>query len=94
MPRHSRCQKAIHHMTLCVDKLQNEAIKRDILDDDEDSIEEDYLRDQTRILKQMTNTCYLFWKSSYHTNRKKFDLEDALSNISVNYNDEEFLKSF
>ena len=94
MPRHSRRQKAIHHMQLRVEKLQKEAFERDIVDDDEDSIEEEYLRDQTRILKQMTSTRYLFRKSYYRTNRKKFDLEDALSNSSVNYNDEEFLKSF
>ena len=94
MPRHSRRQKAIHHMQLRVEKLRKEAFERDIVDDDEDSIEEEYLRDQTRILKQMTSTRYLFRKSYYRTNRKKFDLEDALSNSSVNYNDEEFLKSF
>ena len=94
MPRHSHRQKAIHHLKLRVEKLRKEAFERDILDEDEDSVEEDYLHDQTRILKQMTNTRYLFRKSRYRTDRKKFDLEDCLSTSSVHYNDEEFLKSF
>ena len=42
----------------------------------------------------MIESCYLFRKSTNMTNCNKFDLEDALSEDSVNLNHEEFLFAF
>jgi hypothetical protein len=48
----------------------------------------------TRVLKRKRNSHYLFRKSKYRKKRTKFDLQDCLSEDSVNYSDEEFLYSF
>ena len=42
----------------------------------------------------MESSRYLFRSSDYRTDRKPFDLDDALSSNSKNINDEEFLCHF
>ena len=46
------------------------------------------------MLNNMIHSCYLFRKVKYRRNRKKFDMNNALSYTSINFNEEEFLSSF
>ena len=93
MPRKSLRLKTIELMRERISKLRKEYIERELLDE-EDSIEDDkYLRYLT-VLKDMVRKRYMYRKSYYRTNRKKFDLDDALSYDSQNFNDEEFLLHF
>ena len=63
--------------------------------DEEDSVEDDrYIVYNRSLLQKMIRRCYLFWKSKYQKKCMKFDLEIALSFISINFNDKEFLSSF
>ena len=62
--------------------------------DDDDSAEDQILMLETSKLKHMIESRYLFRKATNITNGNKFDLEDALSEDSVNFNDEEFLNAF
>ena len=93
MPRHSRRQQSIHLMELRIEKLRKEAIEREIAGDDDDSVEEDNLYYQSLVLDKMKNSRYLFRKK-YRKKTKTFDMEDALSLNSINFNDEEFLSHF
>jgi hypothetical protein len=56
------------------------------------------MRKETLFKMSMINICtlyfYFYHKSSYRKRRTKFNLEDCLSDNSLNYNDEEFLYSF
>jgi hypothetical protein len=67
--------------------------EREFLDED-DSIEDDRLLQSATKLKDMKNSRYVFREPTYRKERTVFDLEDALSFDSINYNDEEFLKAF
>ena len=93
MPRKSLCLKTIELMRERISKLRKEYIERELLDE-EDSIEDDKYLHYLTVLNQMVRKRYMYRKSYYRTNRKKFDLDDALSYDSENYNDEEFLLHF
>ena len=62
--------------------------------DEEDDIVDDEFMEECDKLDSMKNNHYLFRSSSYRKNRNKFDVEDALSDDSININDEEFLFLF
>ena len=93
MPRKSLRLKAIDVLKLHVSRLRREYLLREI-DDEEDSLEDEKYFRKKSMLNNMIQSRYLFRRSKYRRNRKKFDLEDALSYNSVNYNDEEFLLNF
>ena len=93
MPRKSLRRKAIDIMEAKVRKLRLLYYLREA-DDEEDSLEDDRLIIESKKLDKMKATRYLFRHSSYRKDKKKFDLVDALSKESKNYNDEEFLQAF
>ena len=62
--------------------------------DKEDSSKDDLLMMETNHLKRQMKSRYLFRSSTYQKNWNKFDLDDALSYESKNFNDEEFLNAF
>ena len=93
MPRKSLRLKAIDVLKLHVTRLRREYILREI-DDEEDSLEDEKYFRKKSMLDNMIQSRYLFRRSKYRRNRKKIDLDDALSYNSVNYNDEEFLLNF
>jgi hypothetical protein len=62
--------------------------------DDEDHSEDERLMKASEQLKVMENSRYLFRDSKYRRTKKVFDYEDAISNESKNFNDEEFLGTF
>jgi hypothetical protein len=45
-------------------------------------------------LRSIKNSCFLYRSSTYRKNRRKFDVQDALSFDSIHYNEEEFLFAF
>ena len=85
--------KAIEVLRHHVLKLKKQFILHHVLDD-EDSDEDDYFIHRRKALRQMESNRYFRRKSNYRKERKKFDLEDALSYNSFHYNDEEFLYNF
>ena len=93
MPRKSLRRRALETMQAKVRKLWMMYHLRESLDE-EDSLEDDRLLHQSDLLNKMMNSRYLFRASSNRKKRIKFNLEDALSYESVNYNDEEFLNAF
>ena len=93
MPRKSRRRKTIESLQLEIKELKKASILREIMDE-EDSDEDDIYIQRQELCKKMMRRRYMFRRSKYRTNRKKFDLEDALSYNSYNYNDEEFLGAF
>ena len=93
MPRKSRRLKAIQSLQLRISKLQKECIERE-MHDEEDSLEEDRLMHLRSLLDRMIRCRYLFRKKKYRKVRQKFNLDDALSYSSINFNDEEFLLNF
>jgi hypothetical protein len=93
MPRYSYRLAAISWMTKHIAKLKKDALYRE-LEDEEDSLEDDYLYFQELKLKRMKAARYLFRDPTYRK-RKKFDLEDCLlEENSQEFNDTEFLNSF
>ena len=93
MPRKSLHRKAIEAVFHHVKRLQLRATLRKVMDDN-NSLKDYRLQCLTSKLKSMINSRYLFRKSKNRTCRNKFDLEDALSEDSVHFNDEEFLAAF
>ena len=93
MPRKSSRQQAIEMMSYHVHHLRLMNHHHDAIDDN-DSIEDERLINQTTKLREMENSCYLFHSTNYRVNRNKFDLEDALSYTSTNFNNEEFICPF
>ena len=93
MPRKSLQRQLIDAMFEKVQKLRFHANLRNLMVE-EDSIEDDRLIHQTSVLKKMIRSRYLFRSKFNRKDRAKFDLEDALSYDSKNYNDEEFLFAF
>ena len=93
MPRKSLRRKAIEAVFHHVKRLQLRARLCEVMDDN-DSLEDYRLQYLTSKLKSMINSRYLFRKSKNRKSCNKFDLEDALSEDSVHFNDEEFLAAF
>ena len=93
MPRKSLRRQAIDTLEAKVRKLRLRYHLRQAMDE-EDSLEDDMLIIQSQKLKRMKRKRYLFRHSSNRKNRKRFDLEDALSYESKIFNDEEFLFAF
>ena len=93
MPRKSRRRKTIELLQLEIKQLKKESILREIMSE-EDSDEDDIYIQKQQLCDAMIRTRYLFRRSKYRKDRKKFDLEDALSYDSINYNEEEFLGAF
>ena len=93
MPRSSKRRETLKQMHLRVSKLHQEWIEHEVLDE-EDSDEDDKYIYYRSILQKMLKSRYLFRKKKYRKDRKLFDIDDALSYNSINYNDEEFLYYF
>ena len=93
MPRKSLRKKALDLMQAKVNKLTLMYHMREAMDEEE-SLADDELIEQSEILEQMKKKRYLYRSSSYRKDRKNFDLEDTLSDKSKNMNDEEFLSLF
>jgi hypothetical protein len=93
MPRKSNRKEALDALRRRVYKLKKNALLRELMDE-EDSIQDDYDQCMFALLKKKEKCRYLFRKTKYRKNRQKFNLQDCLSEDSVNYNDEEFLYCF
>jgi hypothetical protein len=76
-----------------VERQKKEAFNRELLEE-EDSDQDDRDASTLRFLQSLKNKCYVYCKSKYRMNRRKFDLQDAVSYDSVHYNEEEFLFAF
>ena len=64
------------------------------MNNEEDSLEDDRYFKKKLVLNNMIHSRYLFRKSTYRKDRKSFDIDDALSFDSKNFNTEEFLLTF
>ena len=93
MPRKSLRRKAIEAMEAKVQQLRLRYYLREGLDE-KDSFEDDRLIIESNKLGKMKRNRYLFRHSSYRTDRKLFDLADALSYDSKKFNEDEFLFAF
>jgi hypothetical protein len=93
MPRKSLRRYAIEAVGRKVKNLQLKERLRDVMDE-EDSTEDRILSVEESKLKRMIGSRYLFRRKRNRKVRKKFDLEDCLSEDSQHFNDEEFLNSF
>ena len=93
MPRKSLRRQALDSMHYHVHHLRQMWYQREAFDE-EDSIEDDRLLQSISKLTRMENTRYLFRNPKYRTDRTLFDMEDAISYTSKNFNDEEFLNKF
>ena len=93
MPRKSYRLKAIDVVKIQLARLRREYLLREI-HDEEDSLEDERYFEKKKTLNNMIHTRYLFRKAKYRKDRKKFDMDDALSSNSHNFNDEEFLAAF
>ena len=89
----SRRHDTLKQMHYRVSMLQQDRIWHEVLEE-EDSEEDDKYIHNLSILEKMMKRRYLFCKSRYQKKRNKFDIEDALSYDSLNYNDKEFLLYF
>ena len=88
MPRKSLRRQALDSMHYHVHHLRQMWYQREAFDE-EDSIEDDRLLQSISKLTRMENTRYLFRNPKYRTDRTLFDMEDAISYTSKNFNDEE-----
>ena len=93
MPRKSLRREAINLMKAHVHKLYTASIGRQVLNE-EDLFEDYKLAHHTSVLQQMIDNRYLFRSPYYRKDRNKFDIDNALSFNSVNYNNEEFVYAF
>ena len=93
MPRKSLRLKAIDVVKVHVLRLREEYLNR-LINDEEDSLEDDKYFHKKSLLNNMIHSRYLYRRSKYRRQRKEFDVEDTLSDNSVHYNDEEFLRTF
>ena len=93
MPRRSHRRETIEQMHLRVSLLHQDLIAREVLDEEDSEEDDKYILNHS-ILQKMIRSRYMFRKTTYRKNRKKFDIDDALSFNSLNYNDEEFLSYF
>ena len=92
MPCKSLRQKTIDIVKAQLSKLKNEFLLHLVMNVD-DPIEDDNYLHKKR-LHDMQSSRYLYRSCKYRTDRKEFNLEDALSSDSKNYNDKEFLLHF
>jgi hypothetical protein len=93
MPKKKDRSIAIDHLQRIVDRQSKDALMRELFDE-EDSLQDDEDLLYSIRLKRMKRSRYLFRPQRYRDRRKKFDLEDCLSEDSHNFNDEEFLFCF
>jgi hypothetical protein len=93
MPRKSLRRWAIELVQNKVDNLLFDYNMREAMDEDDSSADEELINEMESLHK-MKNNRYLFRPTRYRSERQKFDLEDALSPNSVNFNEEEFLFLF
>ena len=93
MPHKSLRRKAIDYMQAKVDNLRLLYNIQEAMDKDDSSTDEEFIQQSDKLHKMKQNR-YLFRSSTYRTERNKFDIDDALSYQSYNYNDAEFLFLF
>jgi hypothetical protein len=93
MPRKSLRRLAIESVLHHIKRLQVRVNLRFVLDE-EDALEDYRLRRLKTKFNAMLNSQYLFRRSKNRKKQEKFDLEDAFSEESLHFNDEEFLKCF
>jgi hypothetical protein len=93
MPRTSDRSKILKQIEDEVSVLRKRALHRELLDE-EDSLQDDHDQYMYAVLNRIKSSRYLFRSSTYRNNRKRFNLEDCLSNDSKEYTDEEFLYNF
>jgi hypothetical protein len=93
MPRKSDRKRLIDFITAKVERQKKEAFNRALLEE-EDSDQDDRDASTIRFLRSLKKKRYVYRKCHYRKNRRKFDLQDALSYDSVHYNEEEFLFAF
>jgi hypothetical protein len=93
MPRTTYRKHTLEQMQLRVNKLHRDYLLREI-DEEDDSDEDDIYLYNRSILRKMKKKRYFYREKEYRKDRDKFDIDDALSFESKNYNDEEFLFYF
>ena len=93
MPRKSLRRRVLDLMQAKVDKLLILYHLREAMDEDDSSADEELITESEK-LDNIKKNRYLFRSSAYRIDRNKFDMDDALSDNSKNFNEEEFLFFF
>ena len=93
MPRKSLRRKAIQLMRHHLRNLYTASVTRQVFGE-ENFIEDYQLHHQKRVFDQMCSSRYLYRSPYYRKDRNIFDVDDALSYDSKNFNNEEFLNAF
>ena len=86
-------RKAIDLMKHHIRRLNTLSLSRQVMQKPDIFADFKLLKNKT-IYNNMVHNRYLFRSPYYRKNRNKFDMEDALSYNSKNYNSEEFLYAF
>jgi hypothetical protein len=93
MPRKSDRSSLIQHLEAKVKRQKKEALHRELLDED-DSDQDDRDQYTYSLLQSIKKSRFVYRSQKYRKRRNKFDLQDAISNESVHYSEEEFLYAF